>query len=146
MFGMPRVFFVLVIHGLLSCSDRQCDNRAGVSLFKIEHPQNMELTFHQGVSFWGTALQVEGAHAFIGVPNEHFLNHRRRGRNNLGCRVLGSTRLNEHHLRLLKGRNFFWNHLSRFSCREGPTWCQPHYSQRHDALNDHTVRANFATK
>jgi hypothetical protein len=43
--------------------------------------------------------QVEGAHAFIGVRNEHFLHRRRRGRNNRGCRVLGSTPLNKEHPR-----------------------------------------------
>jgi len=33
--------------------------------------------------------------AFVGVHNEPFLHHRRRGRSNRGCRVLGSTPLNK---------------------------------------------------
>jgi hypothetical protein len=40
-------------------------------------------------------LQVEAVHAFIGVPNEYFLHHRRHSRNSRGCRVPGSARLNE---------------------------------------------------
>jgi hypothetical protein len=43
----------------------------------------------------GAALQVEVAHASIGVSDEHFLHYRRRDRNNLSCRLSGSARLNE---------------------------------------------------
>ena len=38
-------------------------------------------------------LQIEAARAFGGVHNEHFLHHRRRGRGNHSCGVLGSASL-----------------------------------------------------
>jgi len=53
----------------------------------------VELIFNQCVPLKGAVLQVEVAHASVGVSNEHFLHHRRRGRNNLSCRLPGSTRL-----------------------------------------------------
>jgi hypothetical protein len=40
-------------------------------------------------------LQVEVARASVGVDNEHFLHHRRRGRGNHSCRLLGSASLNK---------------------------------------------------
>ena len=55
----------------------------------------MELTFNQGVCSSGAVLQVEVAHAFVGVPNEYFLRYRRRGRDNRGRRIPGSARLSE---------------------------------------------------
>jgi hypothetical protein len=39
--------------------------------------------------------QVEAAHVFIGVPNEHFLHHRRHSRGDRRCRFPGIARLNE---------------------------------------------------
>jgi hypothetical protein len=38
-------------------------------------------------------LQIEAAHAFVGVHNEHFLHQRRRGRGYHSCGVLGSASL-----------------------------------------------------
>ena len=49
----------------------------------------------EAFSLRATCLQVEVAHTFVGVHNEHFLPHRRRGRSNRGCRVLGSAPLNK---------------------------------------------------
>ena len=43
-------------------------------------------------------LQIEAARAFVGVHNEHFLHHRRRGRGNHSCGVLGSASLRSRHL------------------------------------------------
>jgi hypothetical protein len=40
-------------------------------------------------------LHIEIAHASIGVHNEYFLHHRRRGRNPLRCWLLGIARLNK---------------------------------------------------
>ena len=40
-------------------------------------------------------FKFEVAHAFVGVHNEHFLRHRRRGRSNRSSRVLGSAPLNK---------------------------------------------------
>jgi hypothetical protein len=40
-------------------------------------------------------LHIEVAHVSIGVHNEYFLYHRRRGRNPLCCRLLRTARLNE---------------------------------------------------
>ena len=40
-------------------------------------------------------LQVEVAHAFVGVDNEHFLHHRRRGCGDHSCGVLGSSSLDK---------------------------------------------------
>ena len=42
----------------------------------------------------GRSCSIEIAHASIGVRNEHFLYHRRRGRYRRCCRLLGSARLN----------------------------------------------------
>jgi hypothetical protein len=39
-------------------------------------------------------IQVEGAHGFVGVYNEHFLHHRRRRRNSRGCGLFRSAPLN----------------------------------------------------
>jgi hypothetical protein len=52
--------------------------------------------FHaEAFSIGAPFLHIEVAHASIGVHNEHFLHHRRRGRNPLRCRLLRIARLNK---------------------------------------------------
>lgn len=51
--------------------------------------------FHaEAFSIGAPFLHIEVAHASIGMHNEYFLHHRRRGRNNLRCRLLRSACLN----------------------------------------------------
>ena len=76
-------------------------------------------------SLWLGALrlQIEASHAFVGVHNEHFLHHRRRGRGNHSCGVLGNASLRSRHLARPPSRPFERTALF-LVCRRGTKVCK----------------------
>jgi hypothetical protein len=54
-------------------------------------------------------LRIEVGYASIGVPNEYFLHHRRRGRSPLRCRLLRTARLNKQFDATLATITTLWN-------------------------------------